>query len=154
MSVISDEIKRRLEGSSNGFSEDRRQKNHALRTPLGPGPETGTEGDTVFANVTIQTAEVDEQGETLKIIVTFAGNYVRQGYVSPGGFGTVLDPTGTERRALFGKVPVTVVGQLFKPPQVTLGKPYDIGEVADSQHDSNACAVNALFPLIMQAYAA
>lgn len=154
MSSITDEITSRLINHSNTFTQDRREPDHALSTPFGPGPQTGSHGDTVVATIIIQNVNVDESGAPGRIVVTltYAGDYVRQGYFSPGGFGTVFDPNATEKHVVFGKIDITVTQQLFKPPVINVGNIYSIGDVQDINHDSNNCAVAALTPIIQSAF--
>jgi hypothetical protein len=140
---LAEELKSRLENRRGSTSEDRRQDDHDLATPIGPGPRTGCHGDTVVAEVTITKADVTADGNnSANIVVTYTGKYTRQGWMK--GCIQAPPPNGREDRDLSGNYTLRVHQKPFKGVDITWGSLSNLGEVPDPGHDSNVQALVAL----------
>ena len=142
-----EELSSRLLNRVGTSSEDRRIDDHDLGSILGPGPRTGCHGDTVIASVKISGVVVEKDGDhAANIEVAYVGTYTRQGWAK-----TCIQ-AGHEDRNVSGKFSLRVKQPRFKPVEVTWGIPYEVGEVADVQHDSNIMAVKAVMAAVSGAF--
>lgn len=150
-SSFEEQLKTRLLNRVGTASEDRRQDEHALRTPIGPGPKTGCHGDTLDAAVTITGVEVQSNSPSSYVItVSYSGKYHRQGWITPCIQSP--PPKGNENLNLTGQGVLTITQAFMKAPSITFGEFKNLGEKADPNHDSNVLARRALISAINGAF--
>lgn len=138
---VEDQLKARFNGRQGAHSEDRRRNLFDLRTPIGPGPKTGCEGDTLAAGVTINNVSISINGDTATVKATYSGKYSRQGWIRPCVHSP--PPNGREDRNVYGTLTLIIKQQPFKNPEISWGSIEGIGEVSAQTHDSNKFALEA-----------
>lgn len=144
------ELKARFVGRSGAASENRRVNEHALRTPIGPGPKTGCHGDTLSVGVTINSADVSINGSVATIRANYTGKYTRQGWITPCVQSP--PPNGHEDRNVVGTISFSITQIPFKIPVVSWLGVSNLGEVGDPGHDSNIFAIRAAKNAISSAF--